>query len=216
MKKLSLLAFMTAVTIAGSTVLPVHAADVKNTGGYVIKGEKICSFDDLRNILSELCNRLPDFSQNCKPETDTDKSETDTDKPETDTDKPDTETVSYAEKITELVNAEREKAGLKPLVLDMEITSAAQVRAKETETLFSHTRPDGRNFTTALSDIGFSYRGAGENIAWGQRSPEQVMEGWMNSEGHRANILNSKFTKIGVGYYQNVSGTNYWTQLFTY
>ena len=56
----------------------------------------------------------------------------------------------------------------------------------------------------------------GENIAWGQKTPEQVMEGWMNSAGHRANILNEKYTSIGVGYYQNAAGRNYWSQLFTY
>lgn len=61
-----------------------------------------------------------------------------------------------------------------------------------------------------------SHRGAGENIAWGQKTPEQVMEGWMNSAGHRANILNEKYTSIGVGYYQNAAGRNYWSQLFTY
>ncbi len=63
---------------------------------------------------------------------------------------------------------------------------------------------------------GVSYRGAGENIAWGQKTPEQVMNGWMNSAGHRANILNEKFTSIGVGYHQNANGVNYWSQLFTY
>lgn len=74
----------------------------------------------------------------------------------------------------------------------------AQVRAVETKTLFSHTRPDGSSFSTALKEQGVSYRGAGENIAWGQKTSEQVMEGWMNSAGHRANILNEKYTSLGV------------------
>lgn len=91
-----------------------------------------------------------------------------------------------------------------------------QVRAVETKTLFSHTRPDGSSFSTALKEQGVSYRGAGENIAWGQKTPEQVMEGWMNSAGHRANIMNEKYTSLGVGYYQSETGVNYWTQLFTY
>nr|WP_302674582.1 CAP domain-containing protein [Eubacterium sp. CAG:161] len=60
------------------------------------------------------------------------------------------------------------------------------------------------------------FMGAGENIAWGQRSPEEVMNGWMNSSEHRANILNSSFKKIGVAYYVGVNGRTYWTQLFTY
>ena len=110
---------------------------------------------------------------------------------------------------------ERAKAGLSPLQVDQNVQAAAQVRAVEIKTSFSHTRPDGRDFSTALKEQGVSYRGSGENIAWGQKSPEQVMEGWMNSAGHRANILNEKFTSIGVGYVQ-IGGVNYWTQLFTY
>ena len=123
---------------------------------------------------------------------------------------------AYVQRIVELVNEERAKAGLNALTLKEDITEAAQVRAVECETLFSHTRPNGTSFVTALKEAGVSYRGAGENIAWGQKTPEQVMEGWMNSAGHRANILNEKYTSIGVGYYQNASGVNYWSQLFTY
>lgn len=123
---------------------------------------------------------------------------------------------AYVLRIVELVNEERAKAGLAPLTLKEDITEAAQVRATETVQSFSHTRPDGRHFSTALTEAGVSYRGAGENIAWGQKTPEQVMEGWMNSEGHRANILNEKYTSIGVGYYPSANGVNYWSQLFTY
>ena len=101
-------------------------------------------------------------------------------------------------------------------MVDTNVEAAAQVRAKEITQSFSHTRPNGSQFSTALQEQGASYRGAGENIAWGQKSPEAVMRAWMNSDGHRANILNAKFTKIGVGYYQDVNGTNYWTQLYTY
>lgn len=129
---------------------------------------------------------------------------------------PDTEAKSYARQVVDLVNAERAKAGLSALTLDENLTSAALIRARESEISFSHTRPDGRSFSSVLSDLGISFRGAGENIAWGQKTPEEVMNGWMNSEGHRANILNANYTKIGVGYYQNTSGRTYWTQLFTY
>lgn len=123
---------------------------------------------------------------------------------------------AYVLRIVELVNEERAKAGLNPVTLKEDVTAAAQVRAVESETLFSHTRPDGTSFVTALKEAGVSYRGAGENIAWGQKSPEEVMKGWMNSAGHRANILNEKYTTIGVGYHQNAAGVNYWSQLFTY
>ncbi len=126
-----------------------------------------------------------------------------------------TGTLSYPEQVVRLVNKEREKAGLQPLAISQPAEAAALVRAKETEQSFSHTRPDGRQFSTALLEQGARFRTAGENIAWGQRTPEQVMQGWMNSSGHRANILNASYTAIGVGYYRNAAGTTYWTQLFT-
>ncbi|MDU7707830.1 MAG: CAP domain-containing protein [Clostridium sp.] len=123
---------------------------------------------------------------------------------------------AFIQQVVTLVNQERAKAGLSPVKADVSVQAAAQVRAKEIETSFSHTRPDGSSFSTALTQQGVTYRGSGENIAWGQKTPEQVMNGWMNSDGHRANILNKNYTTIGVGLYQNASGTNYWTQLFTY
>lgn len=120
----------------------------------------------------------------------------------------------FANEVVRLVNEERAKAGLSALTVDAGAASAAQVRARETETSFSHTRPDGSSFNSALTEAGVNFRGAGENIAYGQNSPEKVMESWMNSSGHRANILNSSYTSIGVGHYQNASGVDYWTQLF--
>lgn len=123
---------------------------------------------------------------------------------------------SYEQQVIDLVNKERARAGLSALKLDKNVAKAALVRAKETEKSFSHTRPNGSKFSTALTESGVSFRGAGENIAWGQKTPQEVMKGWMNSDGHRANILNKNFTTIGVGYYKNASGVNYWTQLFTY
>lgn len=122
---------------------------------------------------------------------------------------------AFIKEVVNLVNVERAKEGLAPLTIDTKVQAAAQVRARECEQLFSHTRPDGSSFATALKEQSVSYRSAGENIAWGQRSPEEVMEAWMNSSGHRANIMNSNFTTIGVGYYENAKGTDYWCQLFT-
>lgn len=122
---------------------------------------------------------------------------------------------AFIKQVVALVNKERAKEGLSPLTIDTKVQAAAQVRAKECEKLFSHTRPDGSSFSTALKEQNVSYRSAGENIAWGQHSPQQVMDAWMNSPGHRANIMNPNFTTIGVGYYENVGGTDYWCQLFT-
>lgn len=123
---------------------------------------------------------------------------------------------AYAAKVVELVNAERAKAGLQPVNANSRMMGAAEVRAREIERSFSHTRPDGSGFSTVLTQNGVSFRGSGENIAYGQPTPEAVMETWMNSAGHRGNILNGQFTDIGVGYYENGSGVGYWVQVFTY
>lgn len=123
---------------------------------------------------------------------------------------------AYGLRITELVNEHRAAAGLAPVQYSAQISRAAQVRAVEIEKSFSHTRPDGRYFSTVFAEHGISYRYAGENIAWGQKSPEEVVTAWMNSAGHRANILNANFKELGVGYRQNARGINYFTQLFIY
>lgn len=119
-----------------------------------------------------------------------------------------------AETVTSLVNAARQDAGLSELELDADLCAAAQARAQEIAQSFSHTRPDGSSCFTILEEFGVSYRAAGENIAMGQRTPEEVMDGWMNSSGHRANILNGTFTSIGVGYYVDGAGAAHWVQIF--
>ena len=119
----------------------------------------------------------------------------------------------YEAEVIRLVNAERAKQGLSVLSKDSGAVNAARVRAKEIVASFSHTRPDGRSCFTAASDLGVAYRTAGENIAYGYASPAQVVNGWMNSEGHRKNILSSSFSKIGVGCYSS-NGVLYWSQFF--
>ena len=121
---------------------------------------------------------------------------------------------SYADEVLRLVNIERSKAGLSALTTNATLKAAADKRAQETKVSFSHTRPNGSKFSTVLQEYGISYRTAGENIAYGQRSPQEVVNGWMNSPGHRANILNGSFGKIGIGVYQS-GGVIYWSQLFT-
>ena len=123
---------------------------------------------------------------------------------------------AYGLRITELVNEHRAAAGLAPVTYSAKLSQAAQVRAVEIEQSFSHTRPDGRYFSTVFAEHGITYRYSGENIAWGQKSPEEVVTAWMNSAGHRANILNANFKELGVGYRQNARGVNYFTQLFIY
>lgn len=121
---------------------------------------------------------------------------------------------SFIDEVLRLVNIERAKEGLSELTTNTSLKNAAHQRAIEIKSVFSHDRPDGSSCFTVLKEFNISYRAAGENIAYGQKTPAQVVEGWMNSEGHRANILSSKFGKIGIGCYYN-NGTYYWTQLFT-
>lgn len=140
-------------------------------------------------------------------------------KPEQPDEEPDTENeipdTSYAAQVLRLVNAERAKYGLSSLTYDATLAKAADIRAVEIKSLFSHTRPNGQSCFTVLDEIGYSYRGAGENIAYGQRSAEEVMTAWMNSEGHRANILGENYTHIGIGVYES-GGVIYWSQMFSY
>lgn len=129
----------------------------------------------------------------------------------------DNKTYEYIAEVVRLCNIERAEAGLSPLTLDPTLTKATMIRADELTELFSHTRPDGNSCFTALEEVGADYMTAGENIACGYVSPKDVVDGWMSSEGHRANILNEKFTKIGVGYVYSSSGIyrHYWVQMFT-
>ena len=116
---------------------------------------------------------------------------------------------SMASEVAALVNSERAKVGAKALTVDADLTAAANIRAKEIVTLFSHTRPDGTSCTTVSNKV------MGENIAMGYTNASRVMDGWMNSQGHRENILRSYFGSIGVGAYR-YNGTMYWVQLFGY
>lgn len=115
--------------------------------------------------------------------------------------------------VQQLVNQERQKQGLKPLQMDWELQRTARTKACDmaTKGYFSHTSPTYGSPFDMMKSFGISYRTAGENIAQGQRSPQEVMDSWMNSQGHRENILKSDFTHIGVGYCQQ--GNN-WVQMF--
>lgn len=119
-----------------------------------------------------------------------------------------------ANEILELVNRERTKAGLNELKLSQELNAAANVRAKELVEKFEHIRPDGRDCYTVLTDAGIMYSSVGENIASGFTSAKKVMAAWMESDGHRANILSDGYTNLGVGYYRKGNKT-YWVQIFT-
>lgn len=224
MRKMTLLAaaLLSVACIGGQTLTASAAPASKyvsnlNGGRIVVTYGSSC---DLSSLLEQFKNCFPPSQQPSVPETNlpnVPEEEVPDKAPDSDNNtSEDTEALSYQEKVVQLVNAERAKEGLSALTIAKDVTKAAQVRAEEIVTSFSHTRPDGTKFTTALKEQNISYRSAGENIAWGQRSPEEVVTAWMNSAGHRANIMNAKFTAIGVGYYENTNGTKYWSQLFTY
>lgn len=117
----------------------------------------------------------------------------------------------YVFAVVDLVNEERAKENLAPVTLDRAATTAAQVRAEEAKCCWSHTRPDGRKCFTALAEAGVTYQAAGENLAGKISTPEKVVQAWMDSPGHRKNIMNPKYTQIGVGY---VADGNYWGEFF--
>ena len=125
--------------------------------------------------------------------------------------------IKYIEEVVALVNKARVEAGVHELTIDYDLCRAAQVRAKECVTTFSHTRPDGTPYKTAIAEAGVVSNYTGENVATGHTSPQQVVSRLLKSEGHKANIINEKFTRIGIGLEKNV-GNRYggyaWSQLF--
>jgi uncharacterized YkwD family protein len=122
---------------------------------------------------------------------------------------------NYEQKVAELVNIERQKNGLAPLTLDSTISDVARMKSKDMSdnNYFAHQSPTYGSAGDMLTKFGVKWSAWGENIAAGQRTPEEVVNAWMNSEGHRANILSPNFSKIGVGYVNN--GRPNWTQMFT-
>lgn len=123
---------------------------------------------------------------------------------------------TQAEAVLKLVNAERAKAGVPPLTLTKKLTDIANTKAKDMadKNYFSHQSPTYGSPFDMLKQFGVSYSYAGENIAAGQKSAEEVMDSWMNSSGHKANILNKNYTEIGVGFYRGGQYGTEWVQLF--
>ncbi len=121
--------------------------------------------------------------------------------------------LSYENEVVRLVNEIRLENGLKPLTANWELSRVARYKSEDMSNsrYFSHTSPTYGTPFQMIKAFGLSYRSAGENIAYGQRTPSAVVNAWMNSSGHRANILNSSYTQIGVGY---CASGNYWTQMF--
>lgn len=125
----------------------------------------------------------------------------------------DASVTNFEQEVIRLVNEIRRENGLKELAYDWELGRVARFKSQDMKDnkYFAHNSPVYGTPFQMIKNFGISYRSAGENIAKGYATPQAVVTGWMNSSGHRANILNVNFTHIGVGY---VSGGSYWTQMF--
>jgi len=118
--------------------------------------------------------------------------------------------------VIKLVNAERSKRGLQTLTANWEVSRVARYKSQDMakKGYFSHTSPTYGSPFAMMESFGIKYSAAGENIAKGQRTPQEVMNAWMNSAGHRSNILSPSYTQIGVGVAKDSAGRYYWTQMF--
>ncbi|MFC0418341.1 SafA/ExsA family spore coat assembly protein [Cytobacillus solani] len=127
-------------------------------------------------------------------------------------------TTSVEDQVVQLVNQERAKYGLNPLKSNWELARVARYKSQDMidRKYFDHNSPTYGTPFQMMKSFGISYRSAGENIAAGQATPYEVVQAWMNSEGHRKNILSSTFTEIGVGYVKGGSYGHYWTQMFIF
>ncbi|WP_423219157.1 SafA/ExsA family spore coat assembly protein [Caloramator australicus] len=126
------------------------------------------------------------------------------------------ETKSLESEVVRLVNIERAKVGLPPLKENWQLSRIARYKSQDmiNKNYFSHYSPTYGSPFQMIESFGLRFSAAGENIAMGQRTPQEVMNAWMNSPGHRSNILNPTYTEIGVGLAKDKAGRCYWTQMF--
>jgi uncharacterized YkwD family protein/spore coat assembly protein SafA len=122
----------------------------------------------------------------------------------------------WEHEVIQLVNQERAKYGLKPLTPQWELSRVARYKSNDMrdQNYFEHTSPTYGSPFQMIRNFGITFRMAAENIAVGQETPQEVMKGWMNSPGHRQNILNPQFTHIGCGLSRGGKWGYYWTQMF--
>jgi uncharacterized YkwD family protein len=125
-------------------------------------------------------------------------------------------TTAQEDEVIRLVNVERAKAGLQRLTSNWQLCRVARYKSADmaNKGYFDHTSPTYGTPFQMMENFGLRFSSAGENIAYGQRTPAEVMNAWMNSPGHRANIMSGSYTQIGVGLAKNRNGVCYWTQQF--
>lgn len=220
-KKFIVTGGLTAILAAG-LVLPASASASSNTSNHFSYWKEYFNHISWNDIFKPITggnqgstggtNGTPsDKPQTDKPQTDNNQSDTSGNSGSSGQTDTSTEQSQFASQVISLVNQERAKQGLEPLTSDAQLNNMAWAKAKDMSdnNYFSHTSPTYGSPFDMMKQFGISYRYAGENIAMGQKTPAEVVNAWMNSEGHRANILNPNFNLIGVGYYNG-----YWAQAF--
>lgn len=206
----------TAVS-AGKTFVKTETETVTETVDYRYGVKKIITYKNKYNVYSDGSKETVSSSNSSKYDV---SGYNATDQQlRAESDSKSAEYMSYYDEVLRLVNEIRAEVGAVPLTLDTTLCNAATMRAVEMNysNKFSHTRPDGRSCFSVLGVYGISYGAAGENIAAGYQTPQKVVQGWKNSEGHYKNMINSSYKKLGVGLSKEETGgyAGYWVQLFT-
>lgn len=207
-------ALITAVALTAVTPTFASAAELNCSKNGTTDSKKI-----IINY-SNTCENTAQYTKNSNgqaPENKTPTTTKTTDNKKTnDTNNTSNNTNSEASQVIKLVNDERSKNGLSPLKENKELSKVANIKAQDMidKNYFDHVSPTYGTPFDMMKKFGINYTFAGENIAYGQKTPSEVMNSWMNSEGHRANILNSNYTEIGIGIARNNDGTPYWVQMF--
>ena len=226
MKKKMIIAVLTMSMVLGAgsaSYAAEKAASCTDTAEYgqTMTAVQLCGAQTAQDF-EALCKEQIDFETLCKAQNPGNtQNKNDKDNKEDQDDSSKNEQVSAGQssmtsQVVNLVNSERAAQGLTALQKDSRLAALAQQKAEDMakNQYFSHTSPTYGSAFDMLKAAGYSYKTAGENIAMGQKSAASVMDGWMHSSGHRANILHTSYEKIGVGYAVSADGMPYWVQIF--
>ena len=226
MKKKMIIAVLTMSMVLGAgsaSYAAEKAAACTDTAEYgqTVTAVQLCGAQTAQDF-EALCKGQIDFEIRCKAQNPGNtQNKNDKDNKEDQDDSSKNEQVSAGQssmtsQVVNLVNSERAAQGLTALQKDSRLAALAQQKAEDMakNQYFSHTSPTYGSAFDMLKAAGYSYKTAGENIAMGQKSAASVMDGWMHSSGHRANILHTSYEKIGVGYAVSADGMPYWVQIF--
>lgn len=226
MKKKMIIAVLTMSMVLGAgsaSYAAEKAASCTDTAEYgqTMTAVQLCGAQTAQDF-EALCKGQIDFEALCKaqnPGNTQNKNDKDNKEDQDDSSKNEQMSAgqsSMTSQVVNLVNSERAAQGLMALQKDSRLAALAQQKAEDMakNQYFSHTSPTYGSAFDMLKAAGYSYKTAGENIAMGQKSAASVMDGWMHSSGHRANILHTSYEKIGVGYAVSADGMPYWVQIF--